>query len=334
MIGLNIYSATVNVNQVSFKPYTFNVGNGSSYLFGYAELASININNFAVIIGNSSNSLLLGSISTTSYTNYYLFGGIISIIRSGTVFNVNNVIYDSYQKLNTTYVSSSGFLVGHLCVSSVNIQNTCLQQNIMGTTLQLLSFGFLGQIQDSISSICNVSVVFSAQATYFQSLGIIGIIIASEYFEVINLRSVVNFSGNNSHNVSPILGMSQTQNLSVQNINVIGGNVSSRTRNVGGFVGYQGLGSNVTVQNSLISQMNISGVAYVGGFVGDSSSTLTLINSRIEFVRLSGSNIGIVAGSQSGTQYISGSSSESNYINNVLQSNCAVLSNVWSIVGC
>ncbi|CAL6094861.1 Hypothetical_protein [Hexamita inflata] len=34
MVGINVQTATINLNQVSFKPNTFNVGNASSYLFG------------------------------------------------------------------------------------------------------------------------------------------------------------------------------------------------------------------------------------------------------------------------------------------------------------
>ncbi|CAL6036926.1 Hypothetical_protein [Hexamita inflata] len=66
MIGLNINSATVIVNKVSFKPTAFNVGNWSSYLFGKATtMSTILICYFAVIIGNNSNYLLLDSILTT-----------------------------------------------------------------------------------------------------------------------------------------------------------------------------------------------------------------------------------------------------------------------------
>ncbi|CAL6067013.1 Conserved_hypothetical protein [Hexamita inflata] len=177
MIGLKIDSATVNVNQVSFKPTAFNVGNCSSYLFGnVATTSTIQINNFAVILGNSSNFLLLGSISTTSYSsNFYIFGGLIAFINSNSVVNINNIILDSYQRFSSEYVSYSGFLVGNSSTpgSSITIQNVCLQQNSTGSTTKFFFVGLIGQ-NCGHSSVRNTSVSFAVQGTYFNSFGIIG----------------------------------------------------------------------------------------------------------------------------------------------------------------
>ncbi|CAL6091023.1 Hypothetical_protein [Hexamita inflata] len=87
MIGLNINTAIVNVNQVSFKPNAFNVGDISSYLFSQVKTCTITVTNFTVIIGNSPNFVLLGSLSSSSNYNYW-FGGIISDLDSNvTVIN-------------------------------------------------------------------------------------------------------------------------------------------------------------------------------------------------------------------------------------------------------
>ncbi|CAL6100543.1 Hypothetical_protein [Hexamita inflata] len=93
MIGINVQTATINVNQVSFKPNTYNVGNSSSYLFGSSVSGAslFEINNLAIIIGNIFKFLLMGSIQTTS-SNYYQFGGIITYIKTASSINVNNVI--------------------------------------------------------------------------------------------------------------------------------------------------------------------------------------------------------------------------------------------------
>ncbi|CAL5987830.1 Hypothetical_protein [Hexamita inflata] len=339
MIGLTINSAIVTLNQVTFRSTEYNVGNSSSYLFGSAISGNtINMNNIAVILGNSSNFLLLGSISTTS-SSYYLFGGIVAYINGNSDINVNNVIYDSYQQFSINYVNNSGFLFGYAqsSFSRFNINNGCLQQNMTSTTTQFNQFGLIGY--NSGTSIQNIYVIFYAQAVYVNYFGIIGSQSAS-YAEVINWIAVVSFSASSRSHIGSIVGVIKSQNFSSQNIVVIGGNISSglnatsSSYNVGGFIGYQYPDQNTTIENSIVSQMNISGQVYVGGFFGQCNKQLNLISSKIQLVRLSGQNCGIAVGFNGGTYSFSGSSSSQNYINNILQNNCVVLSSTWSAVGC
>ncbi|CAL6025536.1 Conserved_hypothetical protein [Hexamita inflata] len=162
MIGQRVNTATVTVNKFCFKPNAYNVGNGSSYLFGQAIITTsiFSINNIAIIVGYSSNILLLGSISTTNYnSNYYMFGGIITHVNSNSTVSINNVILDSYQKFSSSYVSYSGFLIGYVqAISSIiSLSNVCLQQNVTSTTQQIYWFGIMGYISfgwsESISQI-------------------------------------------------------------------------------------------------------------------------------------------------------------------------------------
>ncbi|CAL5977966.1 Hypothetical_protein [Hexamita inflata] len=93
MIGINVNTAAINVNQVSFQPILYNVGNSSSYLFSNAiSGCTFMINNIAIILGNRSNFIFLGSTSYNSY--YYLFGGIIAYTQSNSQICINNI--DSY----------------------------------------------------------------------------------------------------------------------------------------------------------------------------------------------------------------------------------------------
>ncbi|CAL6049750.1 Conserved_hypothetical protein [Hexamita inflata] len=330
MLGLNVNSATVNMNEVTFKPSAFNVGNCSSYLFGNAAITNtIQINNFAVIIGSSSNFLLLGSISTTSYyNNYYLFGGIVAYINSNSVVSVNNVILDSYQRFSTSYVSNSGFLVGHSSASSssITILNVCLQQNSTGSTTSFYYFGLVGR-NNGNSSVRNTSVSFAVQGTHFHCVGIIGYQDSgSIYAEVMSVRASINLSSVSGNNVGSIFGLEYAKNCSVQNTSVAGGSINSGSSGVGGFVGYQT--QNLTIMNSSMQQTNISSSSRVGGFVGyQSSGQLYLIGSRIQAVRISGSSTGIVVGIVSGTISISSSSSEQVYVNGGLRGDCAAMSN-------
>ncbi|CAL6065406.1 Conserved_hypothetical protein [Hexamita inflata] len=324
MIGLNLDSATVNVSQVAFQPTTFNVGNGSSYLFGNVKMSSIiYINNFAVILGHSSNFLLLGSISTSN-TNYYQFGGIIIIINRDCIINANKLIIDSYQKFNTNYVICSGFLVGQTRnsnQSSITIQNMCLQLNMTSATTFYYS-GLIGQNLGN-TSIKSVSIAFSVLGACFERFGIIGQQEGSIAW-INNLSTRVNISGSGNL-VGTLFGAEEAKNCSVQNASVVGGNIYS-TQSVGGFFGHQC--QNATIMNSSIQQTNISGSSYIG-FVGECNGDLYLVNSKIQSVSLSGSNVGIVVGRvySSCNIYFTSSSSSQIYVNSVLRGDCAVLSN-------
>ncbi|CAL6088343.1 Conserved_hypothetical protein [Hexamita inflata] len=334
MICININTATVKVNQVNFKPTTFTVGNSSSYLFGNAVTTStILINNFVVIIGNSSNFQLLGSIYT-SIASSYQFGGVISCINSNSILSVNNIILDSYQQFSTSYVSYSGVLVGKNMQSnssSITIINLCLQQNITSNTTKYDNFGLIGSNIGNIS-VQNVSVSLSVQGSLFWSFGIIGYQYTNSInVMVINLKTSVNIvSSGYGDNIGSLIGVEMANNCSIFNVSVVGENIrfSSSSEEAGGFIGHQCY--NATIMNCLIQQTNISGSNYVGGFVGYVNGQLYLINSKIQLVRLTGTYVGIVAGQ--GSVYFTSSSSTNNYVNGVLQHDCVVLSNFK--IGC
>ncbi|CAL6011406.1 Hypothetical_protein [Hexamita inflata] len=338
MIGINVQTATINVNQVSFKPNTYNVGNASSYLFGssVSGASTFMINNLAIIIGNSSNFLVLGSISTTS-SNNYRFGGIITYINSTSSIIVNSVILDSHQKLSTDYVQYSGFLVGYVqsSSSSVTIKNVCLQQNMTSTTLKFSSFGLIG-LNFGNSSICNALVTLSVQGATFYWFGIVGVqSYDSLRAEVINLRTSVSVSSNDGA-VGSVFGFEVAKNCSVQNASVVGGNISG-SNYVGGIIGQQYSGTNVTILDSSVQNQNVSGLTFVGGIIGYCySSKLYLTDVQIKFVRITGSSsLGVVVGkNDAGTLSFTTSTASSNYINGVLQTDCASLSNTWSVSGC
>ncbi|CAL5971638.1 Conserved_hypothetical protein [Hexamita inflata] len=334
MIGINVNAATINVNQVSFQPISYNVGNSSSYFFSsLTNTCTFTINNIAIILGNSSNFLLLGSISSNS-SSQYKFGGIVTNVEGNSIINVNNLVLDCYQKFSTNYVINSGFLIGYVqsSQSSVVTKNVCLQQNMTSTTIQeFQSFGLIGCNSGNIS-IQNSQVAFSVQSAQLNNFGIIGYqLYSSLNAEVINLINSVNVSSSSGAHVSSTFGRVVYGQYTVKNTTVVGSNVQGQYY-VGGFFSYSS-NSNITILNSTISKTNISGENCVGGFMGLSYSTLYLINSKIQFVRLSGSsNVGVVVGG--GLQLFTGSSSSSNYVNGVLQNDCAVLSNSWSVAGC
>ncbi|CAL6090959.1 Conserved_hypothetical protein [Hexamita inflata] len=333
MVGINLNSAIVNVDQINFKPFIYNVGNGSSYLFGNAITTSctFSINNLAIILGNSSNFLLLGSSSSQS--TYYLFGGIIAFINIDSTVNINNTIYDSYYKFSTNQVSNSGILIGTAQSSqnSILINNVCLQQNMTSIT-QFNCFGLIGWNQGS-ATVQNISILLAVQGTYFYRFEIIGYQCSPQAeMKIENLITTLNFNSNSGDYISSVFGLEEAKNCSVYNATVKGGNINSNLNRVGGFSG--DVYSNMTIQNSTISDTNISGSTAIGGFIGwcGSTAALYLVNTNIQFVSLSGPSAGIIIGQKNGRVVILTSQSFQNYINNVQQKNCTNLSN-WQ-VGC
>ncbi|CAL6000042.1 Conserved_hypothetical protein [Hexamita inflata] len=343
MIGINVNTATINVNFVSFTPSSYNVGNCSSYLFGSAITGSSTfvIYNLAIMVGNSSNYLVLGSIASSSPIQY-MFGGIIVYINTASFINVNNIIIDSYQKFSTNYVSYSGFLVGYIQSTSsrIMINNMCLQQNMMSSTLKFSQFGIIGHTLGN-TSIQNMSITFSVQGVCFQNFGIVGY--QSNYqSEVINLMTSVNIKSDNGFaTIGSVFGQDNAKNCSVLNTCILGGNINpGSTQNVGGFIGLQS-NANTTIQNSSITNTNISSTyagadSDVGGIVGEcSNSKLFLTNMKIQLVRLIASSSGVVVGRDTNGIYsFVNSLAIQNYINNVKQNECANLSNFRSVSGC
>ncbi|CAL6032426.1 Conserved_hypothetical protein [Hexamita inflata] len=306
MIGINVLMATIiNVNQVSFRPNTYNVGNGSSYLFGssVSGASTFTINNLAIIIGNNSNFLLLCQISTYNKdTNFYQFGGMIASIHSASSLSVNNVILDSYQKFSTSYVRLSGFLIGYVQANSnnVTIKNVCFQQKTTGTTTQFNSFGLIGQNCGN-TSIQNASVTFSVQGVMFQYYGIVGDQSTSSlYTEVINL--ITSVSVGSGGNVGSVFGQEAAKNCSVQNASMVGGNFSG-SNCVGGIIGSQYSSTNLTMFNFSIKNSNVSGQSFaIGGIIGqqNSNTNTMIINSYIQNANIQGSSyaVGGVIGQQ------------------------------------
>ncbi|CAL6062209.1 T9SS_type A sorting domain-containing protein [Hexamita inflata] len=295
MIGINVQTATININQVNFRPNIYNVGNGSSYLFGnsISGASSFEINNMAIVIGNSLNFQFLGSLSTSS--NYYLFGGIIAQINTASSINVNKVILDSYQKFSTNYISNSGFLVGKVdsSLSNVTIKNVCLQQNTTSTTLQFRCFGLIGY-NNGITSIQNASVTFSVQSADFTSFGIVGHQSQYSLFaEVINLRtSVVVCNSGSSYYIGSVFGQEAAKNCSVQNASVIGGNISSGSNHVGGIIGDVYNNANVTILCTSVLNSHVSGSSQVAAIIGyqSSNANVTILDSSVQYSNVSGSS--------------------------------------------
>ncbi|CAL6089397.1 Conserved_hypothetical protein [Hexamita inflata] len=139
--------------------------------------------------------------------------------------------------------------------------------------------------------------------------------------------------------VGGFIGSASRSNMVIQNYTVSKNSISG-TRYVAGFYGFCS-STNISLQNSIISQSNITCFSYAaGGLFADTESktNLTVSNQIITQVRItSPSSFGIVIYYISyfgATLKITNSSSSSNYINDVLQADCATLTNNWSVTQC
>ncbi|CAL6077504.1 Hypothetical_protein [Hexamita inflata] len=331
MIGLSVVSANVNVNQVSFSPSLYNVGNGSSYLFETAAAAStFLINNLAVTIGNSSNYLVLGSIATT-VSSQYQTGGIITVINSGSSLNVNNYMHDCFQTFSTSYISQSGFLVGNakssLC--SITIQNICFQQNLTSNSATFNSLGLIGESTGNIL-LKNAKITLSVQGKSYNNFGIIGFQYLSRA-EVVNLISFVSTSPGMGNVVGSIFGKENAQNCTVQNANIAcdintkyyigaffgaqynnGTIINSKINNsnifgtVGGFIGWLYSNANTTLVNSTLAETKMMSTSIIGGVIGlqEPSTNFTIIDSTISTSNISGESVGGIIGYCQSTLYM------------------------------
>ncbi|CAL6020897.1 Hypothetical_protein [Hexamita inflata] len=367
MIGLNFHefvklSPTLNVNQVSFKPNVYNVGNSSSYLLTRTDQSTVIVTNLAIIMGNSSNFQLLGSISST-LSNFYMFGGVINY-NYHSLISIHNVILDSFQHISSDYIGKSGYLLGYLLgsIESTQIINVCLQQNITSTTLKFSSIGLIGCSYNNLL-LQNTSIIFSVQGAQFWCLGVVGL--QNSNAQIFNLQMSMNLSESITQggNIGSLFGIASAATIknatlyksNLTSCNAVGGliglqtgiitflntiitklSISTGAWNVGGFIAQSD--GNANFVNSTISESNISTTSsrYVGGLIG-SSKNINLMSVKIIQIRLSGVNatFGIVSAENlQGSQIISGSLAVQNYIKDVLQSDCSVLANAWSVTGC
>ncbi|CAL6095266.1 Hypothetical_protein [Hexamita inflata] len=341
MICFVIGQATVYISQVSFKPSVYNVGNSSSYLIcTLNSISTVAMNNIAIIIGNDTNIQMMGYQMTTNFSFPYQFGGIITNINSGfSVTTINNVILDCYQKINTTSVQNSGFLVGKSQSNNYIIRNLCLQQNI-NTNSEIMNFGFIGFHQHGNISIQQVYINYILKGSVLYNSGLIGSVYYSVFCEIVNTKTSFVIPISSGHTIGCIIGYMQLDRIVIQNSTVINSSLLSSWSNVGGFIGqalqqcnpsYSTCNIEYLINNSTIQQSNISLTgSLMGGFLGSNdASKLKITNSQIKSTRICGTSLfGLIQGNNNATTFIFvNCSSSSNYINNVLKTDCAVIVN-------
>ncbi|CAL6084838.1 Conserved_hypothetical protein [Hexamita inflata] len=342
MIGILLQAATVTIKTVNFMPYQYNSGTYSSYFMSYVVSSLVNIANITLAIGSDSNFVI-----ANQYSGSLSFGGVIQYL-SGTSLTIYQVILDCYQIYNSGTAKNSGFLMGYVTnqgnIYGILIQNLCLMQRVQSTK-RFEAFGFIGWQDNGNISVQQSLVNFTVQGNYFSWFGLTGYLgPGCAYTEFINVKPTVLIGvGSNSYgDTGSLFGQLHAINCLIQNAIIVFSNQNSNSQvTSGSIMGYTGQ-SNMVFKNITTKDSSISSNQGAGGLIGWCDKiTVTISNSTIKNVKINAnSNYGIITGNNDGhaqgqTKYfITTTQTFGNYINNVLQPDCASITNNYSMNQC
>ncbi|CAL6041508.1 Conserved_hypothetical protein [Hexamita inflata] len=343
MIGILLQAATVTIKTVNFMPYQYNSGAYSSYFMSYVVSSTVNIANITLAIGSDSNFVI-----ANQYSGSLSFGGVIQYL-SGTSLTIYQVILDCYQIYNSDTAKNSGFLMGYVTnqgtLQNILIQNLCLMQRVQSTK-RFEAFGFIGWLNNGKISVQQSLVNFTVQGNYFSWFGLIGYVNSGcAYTEFINVKPTVLIGvGSNSYgDTGSLFGQQWATNCLIQNAIIVFSNQNSNSQvTSGSIMGYTN-SCNMEFKNITTKDSSISSNQGAGGLIGWSDKiTVTISNSTIKNVKINAnSNYGIITGNNDGhsaqgsTKYfITTTQTLGNFINNVLQPDCASITNNYSMNQC
>ncbi|CAL5982401.1 Hypothetical_protein [Hexamita inflata] len=260
----------VFLNCVNIKPQMFTCGNQSSFLLSKVNICVIDISRVSIQIGDITNLNEISRISTT-LTNYFQYGGLISESNSSTI-TVNDISTMHFEN-HILFQSYSGQLIGLTNNSKISLQIICAYQYLNSTTnSQINMFGILGYLNGYI-----IIDQFSAQmilnAGVFNNVGVIGLINGTAA-NFINVIVEMTIKGNQGTYAAAICGMmlcqsQQVVNATIQNSHIeskqISSLVSASTNNIT-LLQVRGI-SNYVYVNCNITSGELA--AFSGGLIGD-----------------------------------------------------------------
>ncbi|CAL5982555.1 Hypothetical_protein [Hexamita inflata] len=274
-------TSAVIMNNVSFAPSAFNVGNQSSYLFTKVNSSQIKLTNVTVKLGNSSHPAMSNFVFVTA-VYYYQFGGLVSQMNS-TNLQVSDISYDCKQIYKIYYIQQSGLLVGltNNSINLIQIQRTCISFAFKSISI-IQNFGLFGNLQVQLhiqKSNIMMNIISADSLTY---VGIVGYqYIQSVLMYYYSLKVNVNINQNTGSYVGALVGFNQYPNCTILNSSVQNTNMNASSYS-GGFMGYS-LNSNVFISHCSIFNSSIMAVSsYSGGFIGYAHLNITIQNSSVQ----------------------------------------------------
>ncbi|CAL6016772.1 Hypothetical_protein [Hexamita inflata] len=369
LVAATVSNANINANNITFVPSMYNIGNESSYLFSIVQTSTITATDIAVILGTSSSVQILSQLPLTNTKFYFQYGGLCAQVSASTII-IQQVIHDTRQAFNSQFINMSGFIIGWVQTqnSVVQISQLCFAEQFTGSATYY-NFGMIGHMTGKLT--LSQSAIYqnvTGQSQYW--FGVVGTMVAST--STTELNSIIVQTNNtktttqNSQGISVVIGSTEgvtvsIQNITVQNSNIsgnyyIGGIIStisgSQIRIVdstvensiiesdwwtGGMIANSKSDSNILIQNSIVAHTSIHANATAGGLIGQAAKSIySLIGVKIQSIKMTGSQLKMICGSdQNDNKFtISSSISEDNYINAALQQNCPALSNAYNTKGC
>ncbi|CAL5992163.1 Parallel_beta-helix repeat [Hexamita inflata] len=321
-LGANTANTTaVFMNNVSFAPSAFNVGNMSSYFFNQVNSSQIQLTNVAVVLGNSSHPALSNFVFVISALQYQ-FGGLASQLNS-TNLKVTDLSFNCKQIYKIYYIQNSGLLVGRANSSSSNItlQQICLSQ-VLKSFSAFTSFGVVGYLEGSIQmkqSNIFMNITSSEYISYFGTIGNVPSICPFTNLQNTQISIAINL--NKGAYVAAWVGQHTSPNGTIFNSTIRNTNITA-SQFAGGFYA-QSVAA--VISYSSVFNCNITSVNHAAGYIAQASGFISILNCTIEnsFVKCNASACGAYIGylyqsstlnllanssnsSLSGTSYIGG----------------------------
>ncbi|CAL6046758.1 Hypothetical_protein [Hexamita inflata] len=285
-VALTGQKCQMKLNSISIIPSQFNVGNQSSYIVSTINSSYIFTSNIVIQIQSKPSVQQLTSIDTNS-SNYYQFGGLISL-SIDTQTQIQSVVYDCDQKIVTKFVNNTGFLIGRSKGSSgsMTCSQICFRQVLSN---QAISYsGLFGLIEGLvILQSTQVVLIGTGDYSFFGTFGEISPPTLNS--QIINIVISMTLLENDGLYISPLIGHQHSSNCTVtdvivQNSNITGNNV------IGGIVGHSCFPVQVT--NIQISNISIKSKYGVGGLIGHSNSVqYNIINCSVHNLEIQCSDV-------------------------------------------
>ncbi|CAL6009435.1 Hypothetical_protein [Hexamita inflata] len=299
MIGTDVQSAFVIINQINFNPTIYNVGNSSSFMLTNINMSVIQLSNISIVCKSTLTELL------ELTDQYYIFGGLSNTLNSSQL-KICKIVVQLTLDINIV-VSKSGTLVGNMDMSNINVESICVLQNI-NIAQSIQQFGTIGYIKGNISMLdatVFTNVFTTAQCKNIYNFGVIGYQFEQlftsqnqQYFtsDIKNIISSLNISTKQQDNnlltmyISALIAVqSNILQSNICNVQIINCLISGQNY-TNGLIGCQQAQIS-SIHNTLLENINISGNEFVSCISIIRNSNLTLQNISVLQCIISGTTI-------------------------------------------
>ncbi|CAL6109165.1 Hypothetical_protein [Hexamita inflata] len=307
------------------------VGNLSSYLLCQVMSSQIIIFDLVVVIGNSS-YYQVSTNSTSSISNQYQFGGVTGIIVNSQL-NIEKLLYHSYQQYDTQYLQYSGSIIGisQQQVNIVIIKNMCFDLILKSNSI----FGYYGLIGYNSGNITLDKLSISQNITGVLSihLGVIGALSANCLFSQISniitsMNTKLNTQINEQYHVSLLISYQYAKLCQINNVTLQDSNIYL-PHGTSGFI-TDAVNTNVLIQNSVVNRCTLISEYTSSIICWGLNSVISVENVSISFIKVTGKYAKLIYSLDAGSSFTLQQSWSFgyNYVNQVLQGNCALFTNV------